>query len=359
MIAQMLRLKHVAVVLAVAAPLLWSCGVGGLVDGLASGLTIGAGASGTGNFPIAVDEIYLNPEDTKQIHAGVLEYRAGYVLSTRSSDFGGLSGLILSPDGKAITAVTDHGNVLRAKLILDETGRLLGLDGTEMFRLRDVRGGKLSRRLDKRDQDTEALTRLADGSYLVSFEIRHRILHYENLTAKPTTFATPTQLHMAPRNGGLEAMTALPDGRIMIMTEKLRAKKIKDKAARKKDYIGWLLSAEGKTLGKIYWPRQGKFRPTDLAAMPNGDVLMLQRRYSAAGGAGARVSMIHRDQIKVGMRMADIELANLAPPLSVDNFEGLAVYPASNGGWWIYMLSDDNFNPLQRTLLLQFYLPKE
>ena len=343
--------KYIAIAAFAMVPMLSGCGVGGLIGSSAK--------SETGNFPIEVQEICLNPEQPKQRHAGVLEYRAGYELSNRSSEFGGLSGLILSPDGQSITALTDHGNVLRARLVLDKSGRLLGLEGSEMFRLRDLDGRKLSRRLDKRDQDTEAVERLADGSYLVPFEIRHRILAYEDLKARPTEFATPDELKMAPRNGGLEAMTALPDGRILVMTEKLRAKKINDTAAKKSDYVGWLLSADGETLGKIYWPKQGKFRPTDLAAMPNGDVLMLQRRYSAAGGAGARVSMIHRDQITIGNRMADIELANMAPPMSVDNFEGLAVHPAEDGGWWVYMLSDDNFNPLQRNLLLQFYLPKE
>ena len=54
--------------------------------------------------------------------------------------------------------------------------------------------------------------------------------------------------------------------------------------------------------------------------------------------------------------IGDQELAQLVPPLSVDNFEGLAVHPDPAGGWLIYLLSDDNFNPLQRTLLLQFHL---
>ena len=53
-----------------------------------------------------------------------------------------------------------------------------------------------------------------------------------------------------------------------------------------------------------------------------------------------------------------ITLAELSLPLSVDNFEALAVRPDGAGGWHLFLLSDDNFNPLQRTLLLQFQLPK-
>jgi hypothetical protein len=41
-------------------------------------------------------------------------------------------------------------------------------------------------------------------------------------------------------------------------------------------------------------------------------------------------------------------------PRSVDNFEGVAARAAPGGGMLIYILSDDNTNLLQRTLLLQF-----
>ena len=55
--------------------------------------------------------------------------------------------------------------------------------------------------------------------------------------------------------------------------------------------------------------------------------------------------------------MLDVELARMTAPLSVDSFKGLAVHAGPTGGWTIYFLSDDNFNPLQRTLLLRFHLP--
>jgi hypothetical protein len=50
-------------------------------------------------------------------------------------------------------------------------------------------------------------------------------------------------------------------------------------------------------------------------------------------------------------------LAVLRLPLSVDNFECIAVRPGPRDGRYIYLLSDNNQNPQQRTLLLQFYAP--
>ena len=41
---------------------------------------------------------------------------------------------------------------------------------------------------------------------------------------------------------------------------------------------------------------------------------------------------------------------------NIDNMEGLAVHRAANGDTVLTILSDDNFNPLQRALLMQFTL---
>ena len=46
-------------------------------------------------------------------------------------------------------------------------------------------------------------------------------------------------------------------------------------------------------------------------------------------------------------------LIALRPPASVDNMEGIAAVRTATGTR-LYLLSDDNDNPLQRTLLLAF-----
>jgi hypothetical protein len=51
--------------------------------------------------------------------------------------------------------------------------------------------------------------------------------------------------------------------------------------------------------------------------------------------------------------LAGAEIARLEPPLLADNFEGIAVAPAHRG-LHVLLVSDDNFHPLQRTLLLLF-----
>ena len=305
-----------------------------------------------GLFQISVEEIHLNPEMPAKTDLGLLQYQGGLAISSKAPAFGGLSGLVLMPKGDGLIALNDHGDVLQAMFVRGKVGQLTGLDIISSHRLRGVNGEHLTKRLDKRDQDAEAIERLMDGSFLVSFEIRHRMLRYKELKARPSLFSVPPGIEKAPRNGGIESMAPLPDGRILVLTENYRTK-----GKNKGDYIGWLLDHNGISLGNIYWTGYGLFRPTDFATLPNGDVLLLQRRYTVAGGPGMRLSLIPARQVKPGARMLGVELAKLVPPYTVDNFEGLAVFPDKRGGTIIYILSDDNFNPLQRTLLLQFRLP--
>ena len=49
------------------------------------------------------------------------------------------------------------------------------------------------------------------------------------------------------------------------------------------------------------------------------------------------------------------ELSAIEPPLTVDNFEGLAVREEA-GRTFLYIVSDDNFSGSQRTLLMKFEL---
>jgi hypothetical protein len=43
----------------------------------------------------------------------------------------------------------------------------------------------------------------------------------------------------------------------------------------------------------------------------------------------------------------------------IDNFEGMSVHRAADGALILTLISDDNFSPLQRTLLLQFTMVGE
>jgi len=45
------------------------------------------------------------------------------------------------------------------------------------------------------------------------------------------------------------------------------------------------------------------------------------------------------------------EVARLSADLPIDNFEGIAIAPRPDGRLTVWLISDDNYSPLQRTLI--------
>ena len=138
----------------------------------------------------------------------------------------------------------------------------------------------------------------------------------------------------------------LPDGRLLILTEQFENQ---DGSIK-----GWLLN-EDQSAELSYVPADG-FRITDCAALNNGDVLVLERRYVPFAILSARVTLVDARTIQPGAKLAGRELLKLEQPLAAENFEGIAVQQTSKGAM-IFLISDDNFSSFQQTLLLQFLLP--
>ena len=69
-----------------------------------------------------------------------------------------------------------------------------------------------------------------------------------------------------------------------------------------------------------------------------------------------RVTRFDASQLVAGGRVQTEELARLASPYAVDNLEGIAATRGPRGETLVWLISDDNFNPLQRNILLLFEL---
>jgi hypothetical protein len=156
----------------------------------------------------------------------------------------------------------------------------------------------------------------------------------------------PAGVSKAPRNGGLEGITIFPDGRLLALTEELRNPD--------GSFKGWLIEGE-RFFELSYLPSEG-FRVTDCAALRNRDVIVLERRYVPFGILSARLKLVRAGNIRPGAVLIGAELIKLEYPLEVDNFEGVAVHEDPRNGTILYIVSDDNYHALQRTLLLQFRL---
>jgi hypothetical protein len=298
----------------------------------------------------------LNPRNPGQTDVGALEYLAGYELASSYGGWGGFSGMTVSADGRRLIAVSDTGLWLEAALEHEGGRRLGGVTGGYMMPLRDEAGQPLQ---GKQRSDAEALAVDGDGGLLVAFERDHRLWRYSLADgldrAAATAVPSPLDGGALGRNAGAEALAALGDGTLVILAE--------GGAAGAEDGEGEAGDAAGNVTGWVFadgawspigWQRTGLFRVTDAAALPNGDLLVLERRFTRLGGPAARLSLVPRGEIRPGAVLVGQELAMLHLPQTVDNFEAVAARRAADGSVLIYLLSDDNRHPLQRTLLLQF-----
>ena len=103
---------------------------------------------------------------------------------------------------------------------------------------------------------------------------------------------------------------------------------------------------------------EGALRPSDAAALPRGDVLVLERAYNPERGiVNVRVRQVAHSFVRPGAPLGGRRVAEFAPPLTLDNYEGIAAVQDASGAIDVYVVSDDNLNRAgQRTLLLKFAL---
>lgn len=289
-------------------------------------------------------------DDPAAKRIGRLVWRGGVSMAASSRNFGGWSDLHVSPDGRTLISISDEGAWLTAMIEYDGEANLVGLSGARIGQLHGL-DGKLIQ--SKAEADAEGLAALPDGSWLVAFERNHRLWRYQTLTSTPVPFGGPAEISRQPANGGLEALTALADGRIIAMSEEY--------SERPNTVMGWI--AQPTQGGRYEWRSFSyatipDFRPTAITLLPDGSFAVLERAFDFARGVRCRVMRFEASQLAPGSTVQAEELARLASPYAVDNLEGLAATTGPRGETLLWLMSDDNFNPLQRNILLLFELAK-
>jgi hypothetical protein len=280
---------------------------------------------------IVAEPVAADPTRPDRVDFGRFRYAGGLALTASDSNrLHGLSDIRVLPDNR-ILGVTDEGDLFEARLRLDAGGRLAGLDRARITPLQAPGGGPLDGKLES---DAEGLALLKDGSRLVSFERRHRILLYPADGRSPRQVNSPEAAF--PPNGGLEALSADP--------------------ARGPD--AWLAGGEEsgelwtcalrtpcRSLGTL--PKPFEFGLVAVTPLPDGGLAYMIRAWDPL--RGARIALILRNAAG-----AEVDRLELARPLTTENFEGVDVLPGKDGGLRFLLASDDNFSTEQRTLLLAF-----
>lgn len=284
------------------------------------------------SVPISIDAVLvpLNPQNPSEMAIGDFRYAGGLVLTSRQTDLlHGLSDLEVTGTGK-LTAVGDMGVFLDARVVVDSAGRLAGLADARLTLLTGEDGSPLS----DEDADAEGLVVLPNGDRLVSFEGRHRIWLYPAAGGPPHPVPMPGVSF--PPNGGMEALAADPE------------------AGADAYVVGAEVSGETWTCHLLLIPcvkgpsvdKPDEFHLVAIERLPQMQTAYLLRAFDQARGSRSSLQIFRSGNV--------VARIDLAAPMTVDNYEGLAAVPGADGGVRFYLISDDNGRADQRTLLLAF-----
>lgn len=325
---------------------------------LVSGLAIQISALGLLNAHAAPFEVEItsNPianfkQGSNQKAFGKLEFIGGIEFTSPNEHVGAISGMVLIENQSRILAVTDTGYWFTAKIRRGPNGKPLALHKAKMAPLLDRYGNSYRH---KWNADAESI--IIDGdSALVSFERDNRVLRYkvdlEHFASLPKRVKLNLDVTKLRANKGLETVLLAPangplKGAVIIISERSYAKKKRIKAA--------ILSGPGKGLFTV--KRKAKFDITDGDFLPDGDLILLERRFNLAKGIGMRLRKIKAGKIKPGANLKGKTLLKVDGSYQIDNMEGLSITTDPAGRITLSLISDNNHSLLQRNLYLEFRL---
>ncbi len=274
--------------------------------------------------------------------AGPLRVLGAWQLASPNRYFGSYSALVSLGDG-TLLAASDSGRRLR----FTPPGRHGPGPRFDYFAAPEFG--------EKRSADIEAMTRdPVTGQLWTALEWNNRIDRYDR-DLRLERRVQPAAMRRWRANTGAEAMVRLADGRFVVLAE-AGERWFGDEGP------GLLFPADpteaAAPLRFRFRPPAG-YSPVDLAALPDGRVLILLRRvlWGVPPHFAGKLMVAHPSTIRAGQAWHAAPLADLAAPLPVDNYEGLAIEAGSDGGLVLWLIADSNHTVFQRTLLLKLGWP--
>jgi hypothetical protein len=295
----------------------------------------------------------FDSRNPKQTRFGALDFRGGLTLESPAKEFGGISAIRVAADGQNFLSLTDKGDWLRGRIVYR---------GTVPIAIRDAEMAPIlgpdRRPLRIRGwYDTEALAE-DGGTLYVGIERVQRIVRFDygrdGLTARGIPIPVPPAFRALPSNGSLECLVMPPQGGPLAGTLVAISEQGHDALG---NHLSFLIG--GGNDGTFALKRADDFDVSDCALTPNGKLLVLERRFSWTSGLAMRIRSVPLTSIKPGATVDGPELITADMGSQIDNMEGLSVHRAADGALVLTLISDDNFSPLERTLLLQFTLVGE
>lgn len=322
----------------------------GLLTGCNSGNDVDAGG------PAAIQARIISTfrPGSDQTRFGALEFLGGLELSSDNSLLGAISAVRFRPDQRHFISVLDTGHWLTGAIERDDNGRLKGISDARIMPMIDRDG---STDAGKGSMDAEGLA-LRGDHVLVSYEQYHRVDVYPDpgfeISPPDGTMPLPIPRWQLRANRSLEALMIAPQssplagGAVIVAEDSL-------------DDDGNMLAAvlDGPLQGRFTVRHYGGFDVSDGVFLPDGDLLLLERRFGLMHGLGVRIRRIAGADIKPDAVVDGKVIFEASSRDQIDNMEGIDVFRAGDGSLHLVLVSDDNHSILQRSLMLEFKLHDE
>jgi hypothetical protein len=321
---------------------------------LLAGCSSGDNGEEGGPAEISATVISTFKPGSNETRFGALEFVSGLELSSNNVFLGAISALRLRPDQRHFIAVLDTGHWMTGTIERDDEGRLKGVGDARITPMIDRHGGTDA---GKGDMDAEGLA-LRGDHVLVSYEQYHRVDAYPDpgfeISPPDGSLPLPIPRLQLRANHSLEALMIAPQssplaGSAVLVTE--------DSLDNQGDMLAAIL--DGPLNGRFTVRRHAGFSVSDGVFLPDGDLLLLERRFGLMHGLGVRIRRIAGADIKPGAVVDGDVIFEAGSTAQIDNMEGIDVFRAADGSLHVILISDDNHSILQRSLMLEFRLHDE
>ncbi|MFN3515829.1 MAG: esterase-like activity of phytase family protein [Novosphingobium sp.] len=280
-------------------------------------------------------------------HTGPFHLVGAWQLTSRHPGFGGYSALVEPAPGR-LMALSDRGYFV-------EFSRPGGPPGPVRFDPLFDDAVRL-----KNDRDVEAASRdPRSGRLWLAQEGRNAIERKAPDMTREVLREIP-EMQGWPHNTGPEAMVRLSDGRFLVLCEcsttRWTSSGIHQALLFQTDPTDQRATARPFTFIGVK-----HYRPTAMAELPDGQVLILARRLTWPMPPRFAIKILIADpgQIAPGGTWHTRELADLQPPWPIENYEGLVIRRQGDGRLVAWMISDENGAATQRVVLLELEIDEK
>ena len=200
---------------------------------------------------------------------------------------------------------------------------------------------------DKVNRDVESLV-VHGGEAWLGYEQSNEVWRYGLRRFERRSSAAPPAMREWSDNAGPEAMVRLADGRFLVFAEG-------DGGDSEAILFAGDPAVPGTRALRLRYRPPAGYRITDAALLADGRLILLNRKVGLLEGFTARLVVAALPGLADRALISGQEVAAFDGAVTRDNFEALSVTRES-GRTILWIASDDNYNPFQRTLLMKFAL---